>query len=71
MQTFFPCAATSPRDVFNERSFAGPSGGDVSDADHRAIEFRGVKSPTTIERETSASDGAIQEDSMEEERLTS
>src|ERR1043165_8078243 len=47
------------RDVFDEWCLAGAASGDVSDADHRTIEFGCLKSPTTIERESRPRDRAI------------
>ena len=46
------------RDVFDQWCLAGASGGDVSDADYRTLEFGRVKSATTIERETRPRDRA-------------
>jgi hypothetical protein len=47
------------RDVLDERSLSCATRRNVADADHRTIEFRGLKSPAPVQRQSRARDCAV------------
>jgi hypothetical protein len=58
---FFTLRSGGSRYPFDQRRFARSTSRDVANADHRPIEFGGVKGAAPIQGETSARDCVVQE----------